>query len=358
LARALALAGDRYPQLRALALYALGHLAWDQQDLPACVAAAEQALMLFRQLNDADGIVHSLAILGGAVTDQGDVAGGRALLEEALALSPPDRKPRDWVLSLLGMIVDLQGNDELALALLNESITLARSWGDPSLATYQAPFLADLARRRGDVVRAAALLHEAFAAYADLQAQAELAYCLEGTATLAATMEEWERAARLLGGAEALREQIGRPLDYPLRPNYDRLVATVRTALVDPPGIAAWAAGRALPLAVAVAEATAFLDRIATGSDPRPIAAGPLAMVEPAPSTLLAAAPTTIGADLTFREQEVLALLAQRLTDPEIAARLFLSPRTASKHVGNILGKLGAANRREAAAIAVRAGLV
>jgi DNA-binding NarL/FixJ family response regulator len=66
----------------------------------------------------------------------------------------------------------------------------------------------------------------------------------------------------------------------------------------------------------------------------------------------------TVGADLTFREQEVLSLLGQRLTDPEIAARLFLSPRTVHRHVSNILDKLGAANRREAAALAARQGLL
>jgi DNA-binding CsgD family transcriptional regulator len=61
---------------------------------------------------------------------------------------------------------------------------------------------------------------------------------------------------------------------------------------------------------------------------------------------------------LTFREQEVLTLLCQRLTDAEIAERLFLSPRTASRHVGSIIAKLGAGNRREAAAIAARQHLI
>jgi DNA-binding CsgD family transcriptional regulator len=60
---------------------------------------------------------------------------------------------------------------------------------------------------------------------------------------------------------------------------------------------------------------------------------------------------------LTRREQEVLSLLAQRLTDPEIVDSLSISTRTAKTHVANILGKLGAANRREAVRIAAWLGI-
>jgi DNA-binding CsgD family transcriptional regulator len=60
---------------------------------------------------------------------------------------------------------------------------------------------------------------------------------------------------------------------------------------------------------------------------------------------------------LTPREREVLRLLGQRLTNEEIAAALFIGPRTAQTHVGRVLAKLGVANRRQAAAAAARLGL-
>ncbi len=65
-----------------------------------------------------------------------------------------------------------------------------------------------------------------------------------------------------------------------------------------------------------------------------------------------------VGQDLTERQLEVLALVVQGLSNIEIAERLVVSVSTARHHVSQILAKLGASNRAEAAALAVRHGLV
>ena len=61
---------------------------------------------------------------------------------------------------------------------------------------------------------------------------------------------------------------------------------------------------------------------------------------------------------LTQREVEVLRLVAAGKTNPEIAKKLFISSRTVTTHISNILNKINAANRAEAAAYATRQGLV
>jgi DNA-binding CsgD family transcriptional regulator len=72
----------------------------------------------------------------------------------------------------------------------------------------------------------------------------------------------------------------------------------------------------------------------------------------------LGVGPGVEGPDaLTPREREVVELLAEGLTNAELAARLFISPKTAAVHVSNILAKLGMASRSEVAAFAVREGL-
>jgi NarL family two-component system response regulator LiaR len=68
--------------------------------------------------------------------------------------------------------------------------------------------------------------------------------------------------------------------------------------------------------------------------------------------------PESVGQDLTSRERQVLSLLAEGLTNAEIAERLVVSLSTAKSHVSSIISKLGASSRTEAATIAVRLRLV
>ncbi|MCZ2817637.1 response regulator transcription factor [Modestobacter sp. VKM Ac-2984] len=68
--------------------------------------------------------------------------------------------------------------------------------------------------------------------------------------------------------------------------------------------------------------------------------------------------PTAATTVFTPRETEVLALVAQGRTNRQIGAELFISEKTASVHVSNILAKLGASGRTEAVALAAARGLL
>ncbi|MFB9236166.1 AAA family ATPase [Plantactinospora siamensis] len=117
---------------------------------------------------------------------------------------------------------------------------------------------------------------------------------------------------------------------------------------------AAAAAGDRRTVAAALAEATEITARLGT----RPLGEriGTLARR----MGLRPAAPAVgTGADpLTAREREVLRLVAEGLSNSQIARQLFISPKTASVHVSRIIAKLDVANRVEAAAVAHRLGLL
>ena len=96
------------------------------------------------------------------------------------------------------------------------------------------------------------------------------------------------------------------------------------------------------------AQGKAFLD---------PSVAGKV-MVHAASSAAVAEETRAPAIDLTEREVEILNMLAQGLSNPEIAERLHLAPGTVRNYVSSILAKLGVSDRTQAAVLAVRWGLV
>jgi NarL family two-component system response regulator LiaR len=79
---------------------------------------------------------------------------------------------------------------------------------------------------------------------------------------------------------------------------------------------------------------------------------------EAAQALVTASQDPPLGLDLTERERAVLALMVEGLSNPQIAAKLTVSPSTVKSHVSNILSKLGVASRTEAVTLALRKRLI
>ena len=112
---------------------------------------------------------------------------------------------------------------------------------------------ANIARARGDSVRAAELCHERLNLPADAWS---LRWSLEELADTAVDLGEMERAARLLGASEALRERIGIILVPSRLVDHETSVNSVRVALAEETFAAAWQEGRAMSDDEARAEAS------------------------------------------------------------------------------------------------------
>jgi DNA-binding CsgD family transcriptional regulator len=244
----------------------------------------------------------------------------------------------------------------------------------PGLQPYLAASLYTLGLRaaadRAELARARRTEEEELEARSvghELAAQ-QRAQASAGTANPAAALPPRVEAEAVTGEAELARlqgrkdaelwaaaakawERLGEP--YPT--TYARwreaealLLGGVRER-VEPLLRAAYATARELgaaPLCDEI-EALARRGRLNLGTDPATI---------PPPAPQPASPLDRLG--LTAREQEVLALVALGRTNRQIAETLFISPKTATLHVSNILSKLGVTNRVEAATIAHRLGVV
>jgi non-specific serine/threonine protein kinase len=316
---------------RAKALVALGVIQVYQGAHGEAERWLTEGLAVSRALGDSLHAALALIALGALAVMRGDPGRGAALLDEALAATEgmTDRRLAGILAGRVAINLAVapraQGQHALAAAHLEEALRLEREAGSTEGMILALGDLGNLARDQNDDARALALYREALALGRGHPGTRVVIEVIEAVGILSATAGQAERAARLLSAARAQRDRLG--LRYGVREDQvalKRAVATARAALGEDAFAAAWAAGRSLSPAEAVADAHEPF--VPAASSPR--------------------------GTLTPRESEILRLLATGMTNPAIATELFLSVRTVENHVAHILAKLGVRTRTAAAAAA------
>jgi DNA-binding NarL/FixJ family response regulator len=229
------------------------------------------------------------------------------------------------------------GDLDAARRHLAESLDIARAVNDRDNIVYQT-FNLGLAEYLADSPGAAgALFAESLDLARRMGTKSILAYALLGLALAGPGEADPGWSARLHGAADqtlADQDETLEPLEARLA-DLDR--QRLRAALGDEAFDAEYAAGRTLDPAQVLAE----VDRTDTATGQAPAAGSGEAM-----------------SVLTPRERDVLTLVAQGLSNADIARQLVLSEHTVHRHLANILHKLGLSSRAAAAAWGVRTGLV
>ncbi len=289
-----------------------------------------EALRVGRESANLYTLAASLWYLGELAYAQGDFVAAVPPLEEAVPLLLVT--PHSWAGALvqvrIGDIAVTTGDTNTAVETWEAAMATARQSANPVALGRARQRLARIARWRDDLHRADELVHDALAGYLACGDRLGVVEAIEDLAALAADLESWAEAARLLGAAEAARDATGYVRRPSEAPSHAGVIDRLRDQLGDDDLSAAWAEGRALSL-----EAAAAYARKRRGSRKRPSAG---------------------WASLTPTELQVAHLVAEGLTNPAIAERLFISRGTVKVHLSHIFTKLSVTNRTELAALTIR----
>ncbi|MGH2561326.1 MAG: ATP-binding protein [Thermomicrobiales bacterium] len=342
LERALAVETQASDDLRARALVELGGLLALQSETDRAEQILTESVAVLREYGDAAAAAIALIRLGGIADHRGHYSQAERLLEEALSQAAAIQDSEyaaivtGWALANLGVAAQGQGRFDVARMRHEESLQICREHGYLLGVIRSLRDLGDLARDQGDFGGSVAFYRECLSLLGEHGDVRVVVDVLEGSARAAAAWHQPEQAARLLGAAEALREEIGAAFIVPTdRAAHERTVAIIRASLGEHGLQAAWSIGRGRGLASAIAEMQA--------------------MSSPAVADV---AVDHAGITLSPREHEILRLLTAGQTDREIADALFISVRTVEHHVARILRKLGVRTRTAAVRAAIAASLV
>jgi DNA-binding CsgD family transcriptional regulator/tetratricopeptide (TPR) repeat protein len=330
---------DRH--LICLSLCCLAISAHNRNDRETSTALFEAAASAGRSAGDRLGTAYALGHLGLSALDRRDFEAAERHFSEKLRLvtelgSKLDLPP---ALSSLAELARVRGQYDVASGYLAQALSVIRELGMRPEEAYVMLDLGRLACLRGELVQSREYFRDALAVLGGLHRKQNLVDVLERFARLCVTAGDMRRAARCIGAADALLRELGIPR-VPGFWNDEMVVLRDRASGVigDDAYAAEWSAGYSASVDESIADALA-LD---VGSGP-------------APASGASAAVSVAG--LSRREMQVLRLIAEGRTNQEIAAALFISPRTATSHVSNIMGKLGFTTRTAAVAWAIRNGL-
>jgi predicted ATPase/DNA-binding NarL/FixJ family response regulator len=301
----------------------------------------DEGLDILKVIGDVWGSASTLFVLGWVAYEQRAYVHAQTLIGECLAqfrtLGKPDTYPEALILYAYASVA--LGDETTARIALDEALSLGRElqiWDDCARAHCG---LGHLALRQGDLAQARASYEESITLVQGRwlipRLKWMLASSLEGLGEIALAEGQAAWTVRLYASADAVRAAHGyySPL-FIEQPYYDRTLVAARALLSETAFAAAWEEGQAMtPQEV-----------ITAGADTQPlVGVGLDSRAKPLPGR---ASANPDG--LTTREVEVLRLLAQGLSNNEIAELLVLSPYTVNKHTQSIYGKL-AINSRSAA---------
>jgi predicted ATPase/class 3 adenylate cyclase len=230
---ALSVASSQNRALRAKALEGAAHLASRQLDYSHAKDLAELGLQICFELHDASRTARMLRVLALVASGEGDNEGFRALVERSAKFA---REVGDlWALSMalnnLGYLALEEGAAEQATPLFEEGLQLARERGDHRTESFLLENIALAKLEQGIVAQAG----EDFAASLRLAHRSRyvevVATDLLGIAAVATLAGDFEDAARLVGGAQHLNEDIGAGLDAVEARVVARTVATIERGL-------------------------------------------------------------------------------------------------------------------------------